>query len=400
MKSRRSASSRLTCLFAATVVLAAHGAFAARFSAFSPAPIGLVLVARPTVYWPVFLGPDAVIKTVTLTVNGIAQPFTYDPVKQLCTATFDKPLAAGDYVGRIDITFEDGTSYEKIWQFSISPDAVPALPPPDGAQTAATNAVNGVRRQCGLLDVVLSPSLCSAAMAHSRYMNLNGAYSHLEQVGLSGFTGVSPEDRVEAWGYPLGDFEDISSESKAMDKMVQGLMNAPYHREAFLQPGVPDFGYGAAEGKSTLEFGITSVEGVSIYPSDGQVDVPVSWKDDEYPDPLRIHPGAAKVVGYPITLFYYGPSGSAATLTSAALTASDGTDVPVYVNRDANDPELRAGVIVIPQAPLSPGTIYTVKVQATTLTGLDISRTWSFTTLPYILPVTADPSNPVATSTR
>ena len=369
-------------LLSALVLLAcAVPARAAHLSSYEPAPRGLILISRPTIVWPLFLGAGTVIDTISLTLNGESQPIAYDSTNQLCTSPCTTPLPAGDYLGRINLTFKDGSKYEKDWQFSVSPDAKSDFPSLDEDQQAAAAAVNAYRKQCGLPEVVLNPALGAAADAHSRYMNQNKQYGHREVTALAGFTGVSPEDRVLAWGYALGDYEDISFATEAVSDVVKGLFDAPYHRVAFLQQGAPDFGYSAHGGRATLEFGMTSVTGETVYPADGERNVPVSWTNDEYPDPLRIHPGAARIVGYPISLYCYGTVAAQITVETAALTRGDGTDVPIYYNRDANDTDLHGGVIIFPQSPLDYGTRYTVTVKGADVNGHDISRIWSFTTM-------------------
>jgi hypothetical protein len=369
-----------TVLAAALLIVSPLPTQAAHIESFEPAPRGLVLISQPTITWPLALGPDTYISTITLTVNGQERPIVYDEHNRICVAHFSKPLPTGDYACKINLTFSDGAKYEKDWQYSVSPDAKPDFPAYDDDEQDATDAVNSFRRKCNLKDVVINSALVAAADAHSSYMDRNKQYGHHETSGLAGFTGVSPQDRVLAWGYALGDYEDIGFSTVNAIEMVTELFDAPYHRIAFLQQGTPDFGYSGRGGRATLEFGMTGVSGVTVYPADGESDVPLSWTDNEFPDPLRIHPGASHVVGYPISLFFYGSTASQLSVQSAAITTADGADVPCYVNRDANDMELHGGVIIFPQAPLEPGAKYTVKIKGSTVDGNDISRTWSFTT--------------------
>ena len=51
------------------------------------------------------------------------------------------------------------------------------------------------------------------------------------------------------------------------------------------------------------------------------------WDEDEIPDPLRLYPGADRVIGYPITLHVYGEEGSL-TLLSAQLLGPNNMPLP------------------------------------------------------------------------
>jgi hypothetical protein len=156
-----------------------------------------------------------------------------------------------------------------------------------------------------------------------------------------------------------------------------------------LQPGEVHFGAGFAlppgsQSKGLLcgsfLFGNTEKEGVTIYPADGQQNVPIAFRGNETPDPLRLH-NAKVPVGYVISLYYF----SSEDVTLEGVTASleaEGQPVEFWLNWAKNDDFLKAGVFVIPREPLKPGTTYQVAITARTSSGIDVSRKWSFRTEP------------------
>ena len=90
--------------------------------------------------------------------------------------------------------------------------------------------------------------------------------------------------------------------------------------------------------------------------------------------------GAKAPVGYVITYFVYAAENPIIQVTGAQLLTADKKPVPFYLNTPANDDELTNGALLIPREPLQPGARYTATIQAFTANGINISRTWSFTT--------------------
>lgn len=101
----------------------------------------------------------------------------------------------------------------------------------------AFNLLNFERSHCGFGTLTQSLQLDAAAKAHADYQILNNVVSHTEIRGKSGFTGVSPYDRVAAQGYSGADGVTdeivalIGTDSKTGlgASGVRGLLSAPYH---------------------------------------------------------------------------------------------------------------------------------------------------------------------------
>jgi len=373
-------ASATAAFFACAWGMGEGAASAASYTAYAPMPSGTVLVTRPCLTWRVMPTGGCHITHATVTLNDIDIPATYNTDKATMSAEPGKSLTPGTYQVKCRLYFDDTCTIDQQWSFMIAKDAIELLPEPNAAQHAVLDSVNKQRRSMGLPALQLDPHLCAAASAHSEYMHRNEEFGHVEDITLIGFTGVAPIDRVAAYGYDNANYEDVDSGSIAPVEFVRDLFDAPYHRAPFMQPGAPDFGTSTVGDKTTMEFGVTTVTDTVVYPRDGQQNVVLQWEDKETPDPLRLYSDASTIVGYVITLFHFSTINEHVRVTSGTLSTSDGTAVPILLNTPANDSYLSNGVLLIPKHPLLPHTKYTASVNASTTSGLDISRTWSFTT--------------------
>jgi hypothetical protein len=124
----------------------------------------------------------------------------------------------------------------------------------------------------------------------------------------------------------------------------------------------------------------------TLYPIDGQVDVPNSWNGLEGPDPL---PGKTKPVGYPISLQFQQPAGVQAVANAGTnlgeLFDANGQAVPVYYldqKTDTNRGFLNGDTFfVIPQQPLNVGATYRAHFRGNDSAGTPFDVSWSFTTV-------------------
>lgn len=375
-----------------------------------PRPAGNVRIARPTLTWRVWAsdGSSAKVTKATLMLNGRSVPAVYDAARRALIHEPPQPLERGQvYTAQAQVVFSRKFAVSREWKFTIAPDAVDELPTTlDPYQTNALAAANEIRRSLNLPPFRPDAALNAAAQAHSTYVTRNRRGGHFQQEDLPGFVGISPADRIGAFGYPGGEIaENVGVGSVSVSNAVTGLFDAPYHRLPFLHPGAMllGVGYSAGEGRSnppclTMEFGMpdTYDEATVLYPRDGQTNVPTSWDGNENPNPLRFYSSARRGVrvGYVISFSYFaGRSPSrlrrsndedrkAIIVREATLVREgDDTPVPVYVNTPSSDEELDNTALLIPRAPLAPGTVYRVTVEATSaIDGRDISRTWRFTT--------------------
>jgi hypothetical protein len=386
---------RAICLSLIVGVLALVGASeratAIGFYSVEPGPTGTVRIARPTLVWRIFPEPGTVVADAGMTINDIPVRPVYSQAWGALTFTPAQPLPAGPYFVRCRVVTSDGElagAKTKEWSFRVAEDATLTLPPPGAKEREALEIANSYRRRLNLPLFRSDIRLCASAAAHTSYLRVNRAGGHDEQPGRKGFTGEQPHHRIEAFDYPgLKTAEDVMQISRgelSVHDAVSGLFDAPYHREPFMDPGLEDFGSSNQEGYSTLNFGslrplYTGPPRIVLYPVPGQKDVPTTFTGGEIPDPLRMH-GAKAPTGYILSYFLFAAGTPVIRVVGGQLTDAGGQQVPIFLNTPANDDKLTNGAFLIPRKPLEPGARYTATIQALTSGGLNISRTWSFTT--------------------
>ncbi len=257
--------------------------------------------------------------------------------------------------------------------------------------------INFYRSGLGLDPIRDNSELSAAAAAHTRYLLLNfgedirsakpmGAEAYEEKPGRSGYSanGASVARNLQlAWG--CSSFEA----GQQIDHWIEG----PFHRLAMLDPFLAEAGFGEA---SSDECWVAALRlppppeeekpypRAIEFPPDGAA-VSLDWIGLEAPDPLASCPGYERPVGLPITLQIGRLVG---TKLSAHSLMEDGKpiehcafDAPSYRNQNATGQEfgrwnLRASsaVMIVPRAPLRPGSRYSVSITAKNKT-----YAWSFT---------------------
>ncbi len=250
-------------------------------------------------------------------------------------------------------------------------------PKPNADQLLLFREANRFRKLMGLSPFTLNFKLCASAQAHCLYSYNHPGESHYETEGKQGFRGKMPTDRATAQGYTEGVSEDMSF-GGVIEEAVAGLVEAPYHRILFMQPGSPDFGCGYYEGIVTLDFGMTERKEWVVYPANGQRDVPLLFTGNEIPDPLRLH-SAKPPTGYIATLLVCGETDKI-RIVSTNFTTKKGDSVPYYLNTPDTDEYLNFSVFLIPRKSLLPLTEYTAAVTFRRSDGTETAVAWSFKT--------------------
>ncbi|MBS1720317.1 MAG: CAP domain-containing protein [Armatimonadetes bacterium] len=340
-------------------------------------PKNLIRVSQPTVTWEVWPSDGAKVTGVELSINGVDVKARYDERKRAVFFTPSQPLEPGTYVVKARVIVERELVVKRDWQFRIAQNSVADLPGPSAAQNRLIAAINDIRDTLGVPRVTMDDRLNAAAQSHSAYLKLNRTFGHYEQQGMPGFTGHGPGDRMEAFGYFGSSFEDVATGAPSIERGLQMLFDAPYHRIPFMFPGEMIAGTGWDGSALTVKFGFTDGKQVVVSPAPGQRDVPTSWNGNERPNPLRVH-GASGTVGYPIMIGAFGPQQSL-SVESATLTKG-GVIVPTYLNSPENDDELNDVAFLMPKEPLQPLTTYTVTFAVKSGAGQRIRRQWSFMT--------------------
>lgn len=346
-------------------------------------PKGTLMVRNPVFMWECWADDAKSITSVEAELDGKTVPSHYDPILRRVVAKPEGPLEAGQYQASIKVYYAGGRFHEKTWTLSISDQALLKLPAPNAAQKLAIETANDFRKKMGLEEYSMDDRLNAAGLAHSRYLAANNATGHIEKPGTTGFIGKSHRERLEAFGYVGTAIENVAYGSHTADEAIRALVDAPYHRIAFLQPGKLSFGSGLENQRLTMTCETTEVKAVLCYPYNGQTDVPLAWSQPEKPNPLAIHGLSGKVVGYPIVLAAFGVGRGKIHVNETSLQTDAGEIVTHVVNNPENDEHLDNAMFIIPREPLKANTGYVVKVSFSIL-GDEVSaeeeKVWRFRT--------------------
>ncbi|MEF2969130.1 CAP domain-containing protein [Paenibacillus sp. M1] len=249
-------------------------------------------------------------------------------------------------------------------------------------QLEALDYLNEIRGKVGVLPVRLNAAISKAAEAHAAYYNLNKGLNvnyHSELAGTPGFTGGSAKERIEAAGYIsesrfFGFGEVMSFQQTNSTDAIQSWLDTAYHRDIILSPSYDEIGIGLVDGTAVLDaVGSTSSPisgGISVYPYDGQTEVPVGFYGNEYPNPLdQFH---ADYSGYILSASTEGEM----TSHQAVIKDENGTEVPYFEELYSDNT-----LFLFPKSVLKGYHTYTVtlKYQTNNTPGLQ-TKTWSFTT--------------------
>ncbi|KUP22046.1 stalk domain-containing protein [Paenibacillus sp. DMB5] len=250
------------------------------------------------------------------------------------------------------------------------------------ANVNALNYLNDIRTKAGLPTVTLNPFLTKAASNHASYLGVNGSSDgHSEVSSKKGFTGESFITRIanagggDSFKYTYVD-EGITFSANTLEEGVDSLIDAPYHRDALLDPNLTQIGFGQAGSIVVHNYAIEgSTTLTSVYPYNGQKDVPLTFDGFENPNPLE--GTGLSTSGYIIS---YKVASSPSTL-SATLKNSKGVSLPVIVKMSPYTAQTREyGYqywMIIPKSPLVKGETYTITAG---------DKTWSFTTTGAVAP--------------
>ncbi len=360
-----------------------------------PYPRGAVMVRQPEIGWPVRVH-GASVRQATLYLSGKSRSVRvnlgYDAAKGAYVYHPPELLPPGEYEARIRLEFQGlYQPVEQHWTFQINRDAVSLRHIMERVETpvqqAALKAANDYRDRLGLPPFQVHPSLMLAAEEHAAYLEENGTLSHYQEPGKPRFTGRTVEERAQRAGYFLGVAEDISQQPEEDPVVaVDGLFDAPYHRIPFMYPHAWEWGYGQKGLFHVINVGIVPMEKVRVvhYPVDGEKGVPMQWKGNEIPDPLRLHADVTLPVGYPLVIGAFGDPVKEVRLFHAVLTDEEGREQALYINTPATDEHLKQELILIPVKPLKPDVQYQVQVDWGVVrndgTEQTLHTAWSFQT--------------------
>ncbi|WP_165971956.1 stalk domain-containing protein [Paenibacillus piri] len=235
------------------------------------------------------------------------------------------------------------------------------------------NHFNSIREKMGLQKLKLDPFVQKAVDNHTGYLIANnftfeGSLSaHIEDSNKKNYTGSSVGDRLRAVGFLPNSYwgasEDVVSNTPSIETGITGLLSSPYHRTPLMHPDMSLFGFSFKDGLGVLNIVRTAKPGgISVYPYDGQKDVPVSFDGrTENPNPLTQF--GLKESGYVIS---YMNAGNSPSDVKATIKDSKGQSVDFFKFKDSDNWHL------VPKKELAYNETYTVTAEG---------KTWSFTTV-------------------
>ncbi len=268
---------------------------------------------------------------------------------------------------------------------------------PPTSPTAWLDRINFYRAGVGVAEIHDNPELSASVVAHAHYLLANFAdeirgakplssAAYEEDAGKSGYTatGATAAQNVQlAWGCTP---YDAASQ-------IDHWISAPLHRLAMLNPFLSEAGFGEAMSNGCWVAAILlppPAEEVKPYaravefPPDG-ASMALDWISLDSPDPLASCPGYERPAGLPITVQL---GRRVETGFSAHSLMENGKpvehcafDAKSYLNENPAGQEygrwnLRnsGAVVIVPRAPLKPGSRYTVSIIAN-----DQTYAWNFT---------------------
>jgi hypothetical protein len=276
------------------------------------------------------------------------------------------------------------------------------------------NQLNAARMKCGFGALRHDTRLDKSAQNHADWIARNNyVFTHFQDAGTPGFTGVRPENRMAHVGYnafleltfPGSSFVQAvstegasSSTSEALDvykSHIPGQLSTVYHALAALGP-YRDIGFGLSK-RSTYGFGPGSLvvhnlgselasqklaeESVSTYPCEGVTNL-WTFHENENPNPLAPRDLNANPPGHPIMVM----SRWGTKLTDMKFTmvkTSTGAVVSMAAMRttesDTSGLMMSSWAFAIPDQELEKNTSYGVKVTGK-VDGVAFEKSFSFTT--------------------
>lgn len=275
------------------------------------------------------------------------------------------------------------------------------------ARSAGLCYANYRREQVGLPPLTARDPLNTVAQNHTSYMLSTGTLTHNETAGTPGYTGATPDARIQAAYKSSATAEVVAAANmwtsaananlsmSPKDQLVVNLVDAPFHRAALLGSyGSAGSGYAervaAGSGGGTQASYYQTIDLADVnrggagnlmvaYPFDGQADVPVNWVNTESPNPAPGYSG--KTMGYPVTLQAIDTSlqFNADTFTITDAQGRNMACQKVDARTSGMSSYARGLAMCTPLAPLAAKTRYTVNV-AGTLGGTGMNIRWAFTT--------------------
>lgn len=232
--------------------------------------------------------------------------------------------------------------------------------------------LNAAREAAGLAAVQLDGDLSASCALHARYLTAHPEQcskwpdAHEEWTDAPDFTPAG------AWagGHSVIAFDGY-------ERCVEQWIGTLYHRVPLTHPGLLAIGFAEVGDVCVLDSGSLvdpSADGIACYPFDGQKDVPLAFQP-EMPNPVPSIEDQ-RLLGYPVTL-QLGPNWGDIEVELSLRQGGDPVQCWISTPAAPSNPVVapERTWCLIPAAPLSPSTTYTVQASLPSQT-----FSWSFTT--------------------
>lgn len=266
----------------------------------------------------------------------------------------------------------------------------------EGNEEKGIEYINFVRKELNIQELKFNSSLSQAAAAHSLYSVMNHHNGHNESPSKPYFVGTWVEQRAKHFGYIGETAEVIAFQRTNSVSALDALLDAPYHRYPLLNPQFNEIGIGYMASSKGLNPTVVNLgrairpqisKNEVVYPYKDMENAKTSWYINESPNPLRFEGIDSKIVGYPISINFYGNDVYNVTASSVILRNGKGEHIPYYLVDGKKDPSLKS-IFVIPKEPLEYGEQYRVQVISTLHlkngTKRYHSNVWNFKTLEQV----------------
>jgi uncharacterized protein YkwD len=277
--------------------------------------------------------------------------------------------------------------------------SVPAASYDDALRAAAFNRINKHRADAGIGLYRQNAALDLAAQKHSKYQVVNSVVSHDEIPGMPEYFLQTSWGRMSIAGYPTeqeGTYEVASGENSLTappteliaEKLIDGLMSAPYHRAALIEPSYADVGVGIYwQGpmiRITADIARTKANAqgspnnqLILWPPNGSTGIPTQLDGEEQDDKGNVTVAAGS--GYAASVHVNRQYRGIGDVSRFEITDAVGNVVKTRLITHGDF------VAALPLAPLAKNTTYNVVFEGLTR---DVDsgkkspaqRTWVFTT--------------------
>ena len=222
---------------------------------------------------------------------------------------------------------------------------------------------NHIRQKAGLPIVLLDADLSKGCQAHAEYLVRNAA-----QRAVKGFSATDEDPALPGYS-TAGQYSarraDVFSLAPSTTTQIDDLLGTLFRRSYVLDPRLRRIGLGCAlevgQGWiNVLDLNSGHVDGDPvIYPGIGQEKVPLQGRD-------RVPSNPKSFAGYPITVWFPGRQ----VIRNARATLADSTGTTLDIWLSSPDAPFETGfpqpniIGIHPNAPLRPGRVYSVTVNA------------------------------------